>query len=337
MDIEHTGASSVPIGVHGKSGQGGYGVVQTDREGEVFTHDSECNVATSIDESPKKRKKTVRTKADNKLLQTYFPHSEHMSVTQQPCVQEDNYDVCINWMKKQSKLRPACRDVHGVLLRMTKTYQLRRDDIMKESCDISIMKQKYPLLFTQTEMLAEFKRITKVELLEMFNDSLDKYAPKLIKLIQVTANAGGEEPRLMSELRAEIQQEGSALQKSYANKCLALLSLPYHLGDSLGELVKDKISVKTITPYIVIHKENGQILHTSNIEVFADTVLVCKTDNIIVAFCLLVSIFYIFHIAYPKMSNATLTFLQKYFVNIEDGVETVPKVVTLLIAMLAKC
>ena len=65
-----------------------------------------------------------------------------------------------------------------------------------------------------------------------------------------------------------------------AEECMALLSLPHHLGEALEEVVRDAVSPSTLSPYIVLHKEDS-VLGTTRFEVYADSVLVCGTGSLV--------------------------------------------------------
>ena len=66
------------------------------------------------------------------------------------------------------------------------------------------------------------------------------------------------------------------------------------------------------------------------LKIVADKVVICETDNLMEAAGLLLATFYVFNIAYPKASMATLTFYQKVFLNLQDEAKRLPRVISLL-------
>ena len=156
------------------------------------------------------------------------------------------------------------------------------------------------------------------------------------KLVKGNEKANTKELQMIADIRAE-RLKVSRPEKRYAEQCLALLLLPYHLGESLGEFVNETVAPSNVAPYNYLHRGHGSNLNPSTIEVYADGVLVCKAGNLVRAFCLLLATFYVFHIAYPKKCTATLIFLQKWICNIQDGVVKIPKAIDKLLVKLAKC
>ena len=292
-----------------------------------------------------KKRRAVHRK-QKELLGTFFdpaPQKKSIVVNADAthlnfAVQNEENGVSIKWMKKQSKVNPAERNATRVHLCMNKTFPMRRE-IITRGDGIAVIKDKFPLLFTDTEMIAEFKRITYIELVEKFEGGLDNYASKLIYLNVKSKEKGissSKEQQLVADLRAEISKV-SVSENKYAEKCLALLLLPHHLGESLGEIVKERVSPSTLTPYILLHRENGSILNPSMIGVYADAVLICKVDRLVYAFSLLLAMFYVFHIAYPQKCSLTLTFLQKYICDMQGEEGKTSNAIGQLIGKLAKC
>lgn len=91
-------------------------------------------------------------------------------------------DAHLERMKEMSQLDPGKRNAESVATLMTKTFADRRSIIVTEGANVAEVLDKFPLLFTQTEMVNEFARITDSDLSQVFVQGLDKYAHKLVML-----------------------------------------------------------------------------------------------------------------------------------------------------------
>ena len=57
---------------------------------------------------------------------------------------------------------------------------------------------------------------------------------------------------------------------------------------------------------------------------------VCCVDGLVRSVAVMMSLFFIFDLAYPKNRKNTLLFIQKWLLDLEDKTKTPPKVVTLM-------
>ena len=70
---------------------------------------------------------------------------------------------------------------------------------------------------------------------------------------------------------------------------------------------------------------------STKFEVILEGEVIGRSDDFFNSFSLYMASFYVFNIAYPKDFQNTLTFVQKYFLEIlDDGLKAPPKVLTLI-------
>ena len=107
---------------------------------------------------------------------------------------------------------------------------------------------------------------------------------------------------------------------------MALTVIPLHLNETIRQYIYPDRDVEDIpeTPFIKVY---GDIEDSDRFEIIADNELVCTCRNLISAVGSLVATFYIFNIAYPKELVATLTFIQKFIIGMQDGVKKNSKVI----------
>ena len=110
-----------------------------------------------------------------------------------------------------------------------------------------------------------------------------------------------------------------------------LLSLVHHLREDANLLVwfdDDNEGTKPVHPLIVCKGSNS--LSPLSFSVEAEGIVISKTDSFVNFVLLLLATYYVFNLVYPDKLVATLIFIQKYFLNIQDSVKRNSKVVTLL-------
>ena len=117
-------------------------------------------------------------------------------------------------------------------------------------------------------------------------------------------------------------------------RCIALLSLPFHLKEDLinyFELPDAVISGNTNQPSIKcdIDKEENfhEIANKSMLfEIKVEQFMTGTTKDFMKSMALLISSFYVFNVEYPSKIESALTFTQKFFFNIDDKSKTSDKV-----------
>ena len=105
----------------------------------------------------------------------------------------------------------------------------------------------------------------------------------------------------------------------------------HHLREDANLLVwfdDDNEGTKPVHPLIVCKGCNS--LYSLSFSVEAEGIVISKTDSFVNFVLLLLATYYVFNLVYPDKLVATLIFIKKYFLNIQDSVKRNSKVVTLL-------
>ena len=184
------------------------------------------------------------------------------------------------------------------------------------------------MLFNDNEILREFTRLTELDLQCEMQNGLAKCADKLCSLPKGKGEKT-KDPDMLTELYDEMSQSRMESERKYAVNSIALTRLSLHLREPLYHILKEEVCPATVTPYIRMHK-NDSVLGTSRFDIYADSVLVCTTGNLVRAYTVLFASFYVFNLVYPSKCVGTLTFMQKCLCNVQDKVKNVAKVITLL-------
>ena len=73
-----------------------------------------------------------------------------------------------------------------------------------------------------------------------------------------------------------------------------------------------------------------QVFDCKVLEVVLENCVIAKTDDLLVAFQVTFACFYIFNLEYPKCLAATLTYIQKDVIDLQDSALEIGKVVNLI-------
>ncbi|KAJ7991288.1 hypothetical protein DPEC_G00295780 [Dallia pectoralis] len=65
---------------------------------------------------------------------------------------------------------------------MDSTFSLRRKEIIGEEPLVKDLKARWPALFTERQIEAEFRRIVSMNLKQPFFDLLDEFVPRFLRL-----------------------------------------------------------------------------------------------------------------------------------------------------------
>ncbi|XP_074531064.1 uncharacterized protein LOC141794243 [Halichoeres trimaculatus] len=88
---------------------------------------------------------------------------------------------------------------------MTATFSKRRQEIIGDEPLISAVMDRWPALFTERQVIAEFRRIVAKDLLESFLGGLDAFVPSLLQLYRSAAASGRK--LALSSILDSLQKE----------------------------------------------------------------------------------------------------------------------------------
>ncbi|CAL8258811.1 unnamed protein product, partial [Arctogadus glacialis] len=109
----------------------------------------------------------------------------------------------VNEMKKRSK------DMTFIRRKMDLTFSLRRKEIVDQQPMVSVIQERWPALFSEEQICAEFYRVTTKELLGTFRSASDEYCTSLLRLYRAKTGAiGSEMEKLLDKLDHQISDIG---------------------------------------------------------------------------------------------------------------------------------
>ncbi|KAL6490532.1 hypothetical protein MHYP_G00008770 [Metynnis hypsauchen] len=75
---------------------------------------------------------------------------------------------------------------------MDQTFPLRRWEIVEEGPPVKTLKERWPALFTERQVFAEFNRIATTNLQNNFFDAMDHYTPRFVTIFKSKKGTVGE-------------------------------------------------------------------------------------------------------------------------------------------------
>ncbi|KAK7925290.1 hypothetical protein WMY93_007600 [Mugilogobius chulae] len=99
-------------------------------------------------------------------------------------LEEERKDM-IEEMKKRYPSDPIIK------LKMDKTFPIRRQEIVNSAPPVKVIRERWPALFTEKQIIAEFSRITTLSLENNFYEALDRYTPQFLKLFKSKKGSKG--------------------------------------------------------------------------------------------------------------------------------------------------
>ncbi|XP_053296317.1 sterile alpha motif domain-containing protein 3 [Pleuronectes platessa] len=215
-----------------------------------------------------------------------------------------------------------------VMKEMDVTFALRRKEVVKNKPPIDQMLQRWPALFTESQVFCEFNRVVGKGLRENFFDALDRFSPSLMDLFRKKRGLTGQ---ILTDL----------LHKTKVNepthiRCLILRGLPIILGDdpsaffrNCSDVNENGLYSQTAVGILCMDEENSTQLNPSKVGIILEgSVVMEDLANLPQAFCLLFGLIYALHLDYPKYMKNTFIFVQQVMLDLGRS-ELTPKIQTL--------
>ncbi|XDV25460.1 hypothetical protein PO909_029376 [Leuciscus waleckii] len=190
---------------------------------------------------------------------------------------------------------------------MQMTFSLRRQEIVQENPLLKDFLVKWPALRIESQVCAEFHRITNTNLRNQFYAELDRHTPQLFALYRQKASHTGK----VSEVLIK--------------RTVALRALAVYLREDDPQFFKTwNVSNITGTPLALVMEvtENtGPVCFNParTAVVVEDEFVLSDIPTFPEAFVLLFGLMYALHLDYPRKLIHTFTFIQKMLMGLDDG------------------
>ncbi|KAK0137073.1 hypothetical protein N1851_026735 [Merluccius polli] len=198
--------------------------------------------------------------------------------------------------------------------------------IVQGSPGVREFLENWPALRMQSQVFAEFHRITNVNLRNQFYCELDRYTPKLVALYQQKSSRTGKGAEALREMLRiyDLEEEHDINMR----RTLALRGLAVYLREDDTEFYKtcngeDEMET-TDTPLAFLSvapdSTGSSSFSPENISiVIEDEVVMSELPRLADAFVVLLGLIYALHLDYPKKLTHTFTFIQKVLLCLDDN------------------
>ncbi|XP_059188275.1 uncharacterized protein LOC131971024 [Centropristis striata] len=212
------------------------------------------------------------------------------------------------------------RNNHQVIKeKMEKTFAHRRYEVVQSMPFIAEFKSRWPALFTEHEVSAEFMRITTIPLIPKFMSQLDHYYDKLTRVLRKKGGAAG---RRITDIIAVIDQNDSIETR----RACSLQAVALYLNEDPKELVKEYGSEtpdetqreldQTVIGIYVIKHPSAELPEDVGIIVEGVQVL-SEIKDVATACALLFGTIYDLNLSYPTDLRYTFEFIQKILMELD--------------------
>ncbi|XP_043987061.1 uncharacterized protein LOC122839512 [Gambusia affinis] len=207
--------------------------------------------------------------------------------------------------------------------KMARTFAYRRQEVVNEEPGIEDFKDRWPALFQQKEINAEFQRLMALSLEQTFLAQLDRHSSQLIKVIQ--AKGGATRAKMAGIMITYDEVEDIGIRR----ECV-LKGLITFLGEDAKYLIKEycgssgddaQMELKQLTMAVFVIRKEGEGLKEppEDIGIVIVGVEVLQDLTSVASACaLLLGLIYSLNLAYPKALRFTFEVFQKIFMQLEQ-------------------
>ncbi|XP_077086628.1 uncharacterized protein LOC143738529 [Siphateles boraxobius] len=203
---------------------------------------------------------------------------------------------------------------------MASTYALRRKEIIDKEPLVSDVQSRWPALFTERQIVAEFSRLLSADLMSSFYGGLDELLPRFLELYKNMDHDSVQLHKILQWLDADDSNQNK--------RTAVLLGLPHFLRENSSSFLKscepsseieDVVKGTDVGILIVTEEQQCDVLPKDTIDValiLEEHLVVTDISDVPKAFGLLMGLLYVVNIDYPKTMKYTFEALQKIVMNI---------------------
>ncbi|XP_056099457.1 uncharacterized protein LOC130105545 [Rhinichthys klamathensis goyatoka] len=231
---------------------------------------------------------------------------------------------------------------------MQSTFALRRKQIVVDnpSQPVKEFLEKWPALRLESQIAAEFHRITNISLKNKFYAELDNHTPRLIAVYrQKAARTGKAAEALRSIFSAFDLVDHYDIDN---RRTAALRALPVYLREDDSVFFKMWNTEEVDEPDIadsavaLVSMVNGDSTSTVQFDpariaiVLEGDIVLRDISRLADAFLLMFGLIYALHLNYPKELTHTFNFIQKVLLGLDDSKPLTPRLLSLKNELLIK-
>ncbi|KAL2083620.1 hypothetical protein ACEWY4_021393 [Coilia grayii] len=204
---------------------------------------------------------------------------------------------------------------------MAATFWQRRQEIIGDEPLIAAIMDRWPALFSERQIIAEFNRIVTKDLVETFLGGLDSYKHGLLQLYRVAVESGRKVA--LSQIMDCLQREDT----NQIRRAAALLGLPCYLSEDSSSIIRMLMVKPLMLSWLVWRWDclsDTKVLFRMlsrlvfNVAVVVEEkIIVHNLKDVPTGFAMLLGAIYCLNLEYPKKMKYTFEFLQKAIMGIQ--------------------
>lgn len=199
---------------------------------------------------------------------------------------------------------------------MKKTYDIRRDFITKELPTIAQVKETYPELFRDRQIMLEFERITNIDLDHALQEYCVAHWRDIFDMCKKITGAAS----LLKQADG-VKKESPSLEQ-YWDMVASLCLIPFMMKENLCDLVIEIGEDEQVDPkgkIVPVLISKGTVFKSDEFILVAEEEVIQEFEEFTIAFASLFATYWIFNMEYPDTLELTYNFIQKIMVNLKDG------------------
>ncbi|XP_051260738.1 uncharacterized protein LOC127366072 [Dicentrarchus labrax] len=206
--------------------------------------------------------------------------------------------------------------------KMEKTFAYRRHEVIEEKPFIAEFKRRWPALFSEQEVEAEFTRITTVPLRSKFMQQLDHHSTRLITIFKRKGGAAG---RKIRTIMADLDKNDAVETR----RACVLKALMVYLNEDPENLIREYMDVEdnqeamdqTVLGIFAIKMEGAESTDgLADVGIIIEGVEVLHDlDNTANAVAILFGLMYSLDLSYPTNLKYTFEVLQKLVMELDGN------------------
>ncbi|XP_028281977.1 uncharacterized protein LOC114448919 isoform X2 [Parambassis ranga] len=233
--------------------------------------------------------------------------------------------------ERQDLLKEATKKNNdGVIAdKMERSFSYRRLEVVKQCPAVKAFMERWPSLFSETQIKAEFRRITAVHLERTFLSQLDFYTPKLSEIFAAKGGVAGTKirPLLLSFSQEQVESRRDAIIRclmEYLSESTEELIKDYQ--DISKEEVKEDYAAHLMKICVISSGPTQEGLAATDVSVIIEgTEVLADCKSVAKACLLLMGLIYAMNLSYPTKLRYTFEVFQKLFLKL-DCLKMSPKV-----------
>ncbi|XP_017540982.1 uncharacterized protein LOC108413126 isoform X1 [Pygocentrus nattereri] len=225
-----------------------------------------------------------------------------------------------------TEMQKKSPDLQSVDELMTATFSRRRQEIIGDEPLVADVINRWPALFSERQIEAEFKRIVTTSLFQSFLDGLDHLVPRLLEVYKAAVLSGKKQA--LKGILDCLEKDNTNERKRTA----ALLGLPHYLSEDPADVIRIcdahgetlDVAMKGMQVGLLIGHE-GALQDAFPWDIFSVAVVVEETivlhyyklKDVACSFAMLMGIIYCVNLEYPQAMKYSFEFLQRVVMKVK--------------------